>query len=100
MMTRAWMPSAARVSAALGELLALADLEVIVSLVVEHGNRQTAKAEVDRTLHLVGGADSSACFHVVGGADDGHAGQAAHEGEVLAALVRSCLLYTSDAADE
>ena len=52
---------------ALGELLALADLEVIVGLIVEHGNRQTAKAEVDRTLHLVGGADSSACFHVVGG---------------------------------
>ena len=52
---------------ALGELLALADLEMIVGLIVEHGNSQTAKAEVDRTLHLVGGADSSACFHVVGG---------------------------------
>mgnify|MGYP000455934309 CR=1 FL=1 len=33
---------------ALGELLALADLEVIVGLIVEHGNRQTAKAKVDR----------------------------------------------------
>ena len=83
---------------ALGELLALADLEVIVGLVVEHGNRQTAKAKVDRTLHLVGGADSSACFHVVGGADDGHAGQAAHEGKVLAALVGSAVLTDGDAA--
>ena len=78
--------------------LALADLEVIVGLIVEHGNSQTAKAEVDRTLDLVDGADSSACFHVVGGADDSHAGQAAHEGEVLAALVGSAVLTDGDAA--
>ena len=71
---------------------------MIVGLIVEHGNSQTAKAKVDRTLHLIGGADSSACFHVVGGADDGHAGQAAHEGEVLAALVRSAVLTDGDAA--
>ncbi len=83
---------------ALGHLLALADLEVIGSLVVEHGNRQTAEAEVNRTLHLVGGTDSSAGFHIVCGADHGHAGDAAHEGEVLAALVGSTVLADGDAA--
>ncbi len=41
---------------ALGELLALADLEVIVGLIVEHGHGQTAEAQVDGALHRVGGA--------------------------------------------
>ena len=71
---------------------------MVVGLVVEHGNRQTAKAEVDRALHLVGGTDSGAGFHIVSGADDRHTGDAAHEGKVLTALVGSAVLAHRDAA--
>ena len=72
---------------ALGDLLALADLKVVVVGIVEHRHRQTAEAQVDRAFHGVGGTHSGAGLHVIGGADDGHAGDAAHEGKVLAALI-------------
>ena len=83
---------------ALGDLLALADLKVVVVGIVEHGHRQTAEAQVDRAFHGVGGTHSGAGLHVIGGADDGHAGQAAHQGEILAALVGSAVLTDGDAA--
>ena len=83
---------------ALGELLALAQLEVVVGLIVEHGHRQTAEAQVDRAFHGVGGTHSGAGLHVIGGADDGHAGDAAHEGKVLAALMGCTVLTHRDAA--
>ena len=83
---------------ALGELLALAQLEVVVGLIVEDGHCQTAEAQVDRALHRIRGADGCAGLDVIGGADDGHAGQAAHQGEILAALVGSAVLTDGDAA--
>ncbi len=60
---------------------------MIVFGVVEHRNGQTAKAQIDGAFHGVGGAHSGACLDIIGGADDGHAGDAAHEGKVLAALM-------------
>ena len=83
---------------ALGQLLALAQLKVVVGLIVEHRHSQTAKAQVDGAFHGVGGAHSGACLDIIGGADDGHAGDAAHQGKVLAALVRSAVLAHGDAA--
>ena len=83
---------------ALGDLLALADLKVVVVGIVEHRHRQTAEAQVDRAFHGVGGTHSGAGLHVIGGADDGHAGDAAHEGKVLAALMGCTVLTHRDAA--
>ena len=84
--------------AALGDLLALADLKVIVLGIVEHRNGQTAKAQIDGAFHFVGGTHSGAGLHIVCRADDGHAGDAAHEGKVLAALMGSTVLAHRDAA--
>ena len=83
---------------ALGQLLALAQLKVVVGLIVEHRHSQTAEAQIDGAFHGVGGAHSGACLDIVGGADDGHAGDAAHQGKVLAALVGSAVLTHGDAA--
>src|SRR5699024_2492700 len=58
----------------------------------------TAKAHVYGALHLVGGLHHLAGLHVVGGAHDGHAGDGAHESEVLAALVGSAVLAHGDTA--
>ena len=77
---------------ALGDRFALADLKVVVVGVVENGHGQPAQPQVDRAVHLEGGADGRPCLDVVGGADDGHAGQRAHEGKVLAALVGRAVL--------
>ena len=83
---------------ALGDLLALAQLKVIGSLIVEHRHSQTAEAQVNRALHGVSGTHSGTGLHIVCGADHGHAGQAAHQGKVLAALVGSAVLAHGDAA--
>ena len=84
--------------AALSDLLTLADLEVIVLGIVEHRHSQTAKAQIDGAFHCVGSTHSGAGLHIVGGADNGHAGDAAHEGKVLAALMGSAVLAHRDAA--
>ena len=64
---------------------------------MEHRRGGAAKAHIDGTLHLIGGLDHLPGLHVVGGAHDGHAGDGAHEGEVLAALVGSAVLAYGDA---
>ena len=84
--------------AALGDLLALADLKVIVLGIVEHRNGQTAKAQIDGAFHFVGGTHSGAGLHIIRRADHGHAGDAAHEGKVLAALMGCTVLTHRDAA--
>ena len=84
--------------AAIPEDLAPADLEPEAGLVVEHGDGQPAEAQVDRALVLIGGFHCGPGLHIVGGGHDHHAGDGAHEGEVLAALVGGSVLPHRDAA--
>ena len=76
---------------------AFAQLEVVGLRVVEHRHGQAAEADVDRPVVVDGGLHGGAGFHVVGGAQDHHAGEGAHQGEVLAALVGGAVLAHGDA---
>lgn len=60
------------------------------------GEGQTGKAHVHGAVALVGGARRGAGLHVVGGNNHGHAGDDAHEGDILAALVRGAILAHRD----
>ena len=84
--------------AALGELFALADLELEGSFIMEHWQGQAAEAQVDGAFVLIGSLDGSLGLHVVGRAKHRHAGDGAHKGEILAALVRGAVLAHRDAA--
>ena len=77
---------------AVGQLLALADLELIGLGIVENGRGQTGEAQVDGTLIVVGGDDGGAGLHIVSRAKHDHAGDRAHEGDVLTALVGGAVL--------
>ena len=79
------------------EDLAPADLKMVV-LAVEHRSSSPAEAHIDGALHLIGGLHHLPGLHVVGGAHDGHAGNGAHEGEVLTALVGRAVLAHRDPA--
>ena len=65
---------------------------------MEHRHGQTAKAQIDRALILIGGFHRGPGLHVVGGGHDHHAGDGAHQGKVLAALVRGAVLAHGDTA--
>src|SRR5699024_2992031 len=53
--------------------------------------------QVDRAVVVVSGDHRGAGLHRVGGAQDHHAGDRAHEGDVLAALVGSAVLAHREA---
>ena len=76
---------------------ALTQLELVGLGVVDNRRGQTGEAHVHRTVALVGGARHGAGLHVVGGNNYGHAGDDAHEGDILAALVRGAVLAHRDA---
>ena len=76
---------------------ALADLELIGLGIVEHGHGEAAEAHVDGALEVERGAHGGAGLGVVGGDDHGHAGDGAHEGDVLVALVGRAVLADRDA---
>ena len=78
--------------------LALADLEGIGCLVMEHGHTGPAEAHVDGTHVLVGRPDHSPGLHVISGGHHHHAGDGTHEGKILAALVGGAVLAHGDAA--
>ena len=75
-----------------GQLLALADLELVGLRVMENRRGQAGKAQVDRALVVVGGDDGGAGLDIVGRADDDHSGDGAHQGDILAALVGGAVL--------
>ena len=77
------------------QLHAAADLELVI-LIEDYRNSHTAETEIAGTLHLDSGLHSQTCFHSVGGIQNGHAGDGAHEGEVLVALVGSTVLTNRD----
>ena len=58
---------------ALAHDIALADLELEVLLIVEHGHSQTAEADIDGAVVLIGSLDSGLGLDVVGGVHDDHA---------------------------
>ena len=75
-----------------GQLLALADLELVGLRVMENRRGQAGKAQVDRALVVVGGDDGGAGLDIVGRAEDDHSGDGAHQGDILAALVGGAVL--------
>ena len=75
---------------------ALTQLELVGLGVVDNRRGQTGEAHVHRTVTLVGGARHGAGLHVVGGNNHGHARDDAHEGDILAALVRGAILAHRD----
>ena len=75
---------------------ALTQLEVVGLGVVDNRRGQTSEAHVHRTVALVGGARYGAGLDVVGRNDHSHAGDDAHEGNILAALVRGAILAHRD----
>ena len=83
---------------ALPKDLALADLEFKCGLVVDNGHGGPAEAHIDGALVLISGLDHGPGLHVVGGRHDHHAGNGAHEGKVLAALMGGTVLAHRQAA--
>ena len=83
---------------AVHEHLALADLEGEAILLVEHRHGGAAEAHVHGALMLIGRLHHGPGLHVVGGGHDHHAGDGAHQGEVLTALVGGPVLAHGDAA--
>ena len=71
---------------------ALTQLELVGLGVVDNRRGQTGEAHVHGAVALVGGARHGTGLHIVGGNDHGHAGDDAHEGDILAALVRGTVL--------
>ena len=69
-----------------------AKFELIVLGVVDHRRGQAAKTQVERAIGGIGATRRSTGLHVVGGDDHRHAGDGAHEGDVLVALVRGAVL--------
>ena len=74
----------------------LTQLEVVGLGVVDNRRGQTGEAHVHRTVALVGGARHRAGLDVVGRNDHSHARDDAHEGDILAALVRGAVLAHRD----
>ena len=75
---------------------AATQLKLVGLGVVDDRRGQTGKAHVHRAVALVGGARHGAGFDVVSGNDHGHAGDNAHKGDILAALVRGTILAHRD----
>ena len=77
---------------AFGQDLGLAPLELVVA-VEDDRDGEAPESHVDRTVILRGGDGRSLGFDGIGRVDDGHAGDGAHEGDVLVALV-GCAVFT------
>ena len=77
--------------------LALANFK-LVAFLMEDGHRRPAEAHIHRAHIFVGGLHHGLGLHIVGGAHDHHAGDGAHQSEVLAALVAGTVLTYGDAA--
>ena len=75
---------------------AAAHLELVGLGVVDNRRGQTGKAHVHGAIALVSGARHGAGLDVVGGNNHGHAGDNAHQGDILAALVRGAILAHRD----
>ena len=76
---------------------ALANLKLVVLVVVEALHSQAAQTDVHRAHMLGGGLHGGQHFVVVGGVQNHHAGDGAHQGDVLAALVGGAVLAHGDA---
>ena len=76
----------------IGQLFALADLELIGFRIVENRGGQTGEAQIDGALIVVGGDDGGAGLDIVSGAQHHHTGDGAHQGDILAALVGGTVL--------
>ena len=82
---------------ALAEQSALPDLKRGDALARRHfGNGEPTEAKVDRTVPFERRFDGGVGLGTVGGADHRHTGDHAHQGEVLAALVRRAVLADRD----
>ena len=75
---------------------ALAYLELVGLGVVDNRRGQTGEAHIHGAVALVGGARHGAGLDIVGGNNHGHAGDDAHQGDILAALVRGTILAHRD----
>ena len=79
------------------QLNATSELELVVGAIVDHGNCKSAEAEVEGAVGGESRLNGSLCLNGVGGVDHGHAGDGAHEREVLVALVGCAVLTHRDA---
>ena len=82
---------------ALAQDVCLADLKGLDHVTLENGRGETSKAHIDRAVHLGNRHGGGLCFVGVRGADDRHAGDGAHEREILDALVAAAVLADADA---
>ena len=82
---------------AVPENVALAD-DKGSTFFVEDGHSRAAHTHINRTVMLIGGLGHGLGLHVIGGGHDDHAGDGAHQGEVLAALMAGTVLAHGDTA--
>ena len=82
---------------ALAQDIGLADLKRLDHVALENGGGEACKAHIDRAVHLGDRHGGGLCFVGVRGADDRHAGDGAHEREILDALVAAAVLADADA---
>ena len=82
---------------ALAQDIGLADLKGLDHVALEHGGGKARKAHIDRAVHLGDRHGGGLGLVGVRGADDRHAGDDAHEGDVLDALVAAAVLADADA---
>ena len=82
---------------ALAQDVGLADLKGLDHVALENGGGKARKAHIDRAVHLGDRHGGGLGLVGVRGADDRHAGDDAHEGDVLDALVAAAVLADADA---
>ena len=81
----------------LAQDVCLADLKGLDHVALKNGRGEARKAHVDRAVHLGDRHGGGLCFVGVRGADDRHAGDGAHEREILDALVAAAVFADTDA---
>ena len=77
--------------------LALADLKAVGVGIVENRHCVASEAQVAGSRHFQCRLQRGDRLHRIGGADDGHAGQDAHQRDILQALVGCAVLADRDA---
>ena len=82
---------------ALAQDVGLADFKGLDHVALENGGGEARKAHVDGAFEISNRHGGGLCFVGVRGADDRHAGDGAHEGDVLDALVAAAVLADADA---
>ena len=78
------------------KLNALADLELVITVVIDDRHCKTSESEIYRSLKFVSSLNCSLCFDIICRADNGHAGDHTHESKILVALMRSTVLTNRD----